>query len=80
VFSGVFIDEDDHGVGDRVSDSTTMVKVKALFEAFLNKSTRSACFIDEAVSSLKAKPPHSPQVPDCQDFPINECHIKGILV
>jgi len=33
----------------------------------------SAGFIDKAFTQQKAKPPCSPQVPDYQDFQINEC-------
>ena len=80
MFSGVFRAEEVEGAGDKESEGTTMVDVQTLFEAFLNMSKRSACLIDEAFSWQKAKPPHSPQVPDYLDFQITECQIKGILV
>jgi len=77
----VFTADKVEGAGDKESEGTTVVDVQTPFEAFLNVSKRSACFIDEAFSQQKAKPPHPPQVvPDYQDFQINECQIKGILV
>jgi hypothetical protein len=80
VFSGVFIAAYIEGTGDKESEGTIMIDVQTLLEAFLNMSKRYACLIDEAFSQQKAKPPHSPQLPDYQDFQITERQINGILV
>jgi len=66
VFSGVFIAEEDDGVGDKVSGDTTAFDVQAILEAFLNMSLKSACLIDDAFFLVKSKL-------DCLNFHIVGC-------
>jgi hypothetical protein len=44
LFSGVFIAEEEGGVGDKDSGGTTIIDIQTFLEAFLNMSLRSASF------------------------------------
>lgn len=48
VLCGVFIPEQDDGVGHNRSGENTMAGVQTIFKAFLNMSVSAAHFIDEA--------------------------------
>jgi len=71
VLYGVFIAEDDDGVGHKGSGEKTMAGIQTFLEAFLNMSVRSSHFIVKLVSS---KDPnvrswdYCPQVPDYQNY------------
>ena len=54
-FSGVFKAEEIYGLGDKDSRYITTADVKTLLKVFLNMSSRSACFIDEAFFLVKSK-------------------------
>jgi len=55
VFPGVFIAEEIYGLGDKDSRYITTVDVKTLLKVFLNMSSRSACFNNEAFFLVKSK-------------------------
>jgi len=57
VFSVVFKAVEVDGGGNKGSGDTKMVDVQTHFEAFLNMSIRSTCFIDKAFFHCKAKLP-----------------------
>jgi hypothetical protein len=67
LFAGVFIAAVVDAVGYRASGDTVMVHVQTHYEAFVNMSIRSACFIDAAFFCEKQSFlswVYSPQVSD----------------
>jgi hypothetical protein len=81
VFSGVFAAEEMDGIGDKVSEDTT-VDIQMLLEVLLNMSLRCACLIGKAFFWQKAKLAVLELLSSsCQIIRISEaCWIKKILL
>jgi hypothetical protein len=69
LFSGVFIDEEVDGIGDRGSEHNTTVDDQTISNVFSNMSLTTACFNNEAFSGKKYWI-YCPGLQNYQDFRI----------